>query len=76
MNYIRYCKILRKLIKETKKQHYNRLTAKSNKIKTTWIIIKKETRKIHLLEQVPTLVVNDEKLKIQQTWPMPSVISL
>jgi hypothetical protein len=75
-HYIRYCKILRKVLKETKKQHYNRLTAKSNKIKTTWHIIKKETGKVHLLEQVPTLLVNDENLKIQLTWPMPSVISL
>jgi len=37
MHYIKYCKILRKFIKEAKKQHYFRLIAKSdNKIKTTW----------------------------------------
>jgi len=38
-HYIKYFKILRKVIKEAKKQHYSRLTAKSNiKIKT-WNII-------------------------------------
>jgi hypothetical protein len=32
---VKYCKILNKVIKEAKKQHYSRLTAKSdNKIKT------------------------------------------
>jgi hypothetical protein len=37
-----YCKIINKLIQEAKKQHYNRLTAKSDyKMKTTWNIIKK-----------------------------------
>jgi len=30
VHYIKYCKILRKVIKETKKQHFSRLTAKSN----------------------------------------------
>ena len=42
-------KILRTVIKEAKKQHYSRLIAKSNKIKTTWTIvkIKKEARKVH-----------------------------
>jgi hypothetical protein len=33
--YVMYCKILNKVIKETKEQHYSRLKAKSyNKIKT------------------------------------------
>jgi hypothetical protein len=63
-NGIKYCRILRKLIKEAKEQHYNRLTAKSNnKIKTTWNIIKKQTGKVHSVEQVPTLLVNDKKIK-------------
>ena len=63
-HYIKYCEILRKLIKEAKKQHYFRLIAKSNnKVKTTWNIIKKETGKVHSMEQVPHLTVNDEKLK-------------
>jgi hypothetical protein len=60
--YIKSCKILRKFIKEAMKQHYSRLIAKSdNKVKTTWNIIKKETGKVHSVEQVPTLLVNDEK---------------
>ena len=62
--YIKYCEILRKGIKESKKQHYSRLTAKSNnKIKTTLNIILKETGKVLSVEQVPSLLVNDEKLK-------------
>jgi hypothetical protein len=43
-HYIKYCRFLRKVMKEAKKQHYSRLIAKSNnKRKTTWNIIKKET---------------------------------
>jgi hypothetical protein len=42
--YIKYCKILRKVIKEAKKQHCSRLIAKSNyKITTVRNILKKET---------------------------------
>jgi hypothetical protein len=63
-HYIKYCKILRKVIKEVKKLHYSRLKAKSNtKIKTTSSIIKKETGKVHSVELIPNLLVNDEKLK-------------
>ena len=63
-HYIKYCKILGKLIKEAKKQHYFTLKAKSdNQIKTTWNIIKKETGRVDSVEQVPTLLVNDDKLK-------------
>jgi hypothetical protein len=40
---IKYCKIFRKVIKEAKKQHCSRLTAKSNyKIATVENILKKE----------------------------------
>jgi len=40
--YIKYCKILNKVIQEAIKQQYKGLTVKSdNKIKTTWTIIKK-----------------------------------
>jgi hypothetical protein len=64
VRFIKYCKILRKFIKEAKKQNCSRLTVKSNnKIKTTWNIIKKEIGKIRSVEQVPTLLVNNEKLK-------------
>ena len=42
-------------------QHYSRLTAKSNnKIKTTWNITMKDTGKVHSMEQVPILLVDDE----------------
>jgi len=59
-----YCKILREIIQELKLQHYSKLIAKPNsKIKTAWTIINKEARKVHSVEQVPNLLVNDEKLK-------------
>jgi hypothetical protein len=32
-------------------------------MKMTWKIIKKETRKVHSVKQVSTLLANDEKLK-------------
>jgi hypothetical protein len=57
--YIKYCKIINNVIKEAKKQHYYRLIAKSdNKIKTTWNIVKQETGKIHLAEQMQSLLIN------------------
>jgi hypothetical protein len=60
--YTEYCKTLRIVINEAKKQHYSRCIAKSNnKIKITWNIIKKETEKVHSVEQAPTLLVSDEK---------------
>jgi hypothetical protein len=59
---IKYCKILNNVIKGAKKQHYSRLIAKSdNKIKTTWNIIKRETGKIHLTKQLPSLQTTKEK---------------
>jgi hypothetical protein len=62
-HYITYCRILKKVMKEAKKQHYNRLIAKcNNKIKTIWNIIKKETGKVHSMEQVPFLLMNNEEL--------------
>jgi hypothetical protein len=61
-----YCKLLNKLIQQAKGQHYNRLIVKSyNKIKTTWNIMEQETEKIlvHATEQMPSLLINDEKIK-------------
>jgi hypothetical protein len=53
---------LKNIIKEDKKQHYSRLISKSdNKIRTTWNIIKRETGKIHLTEQMPSLLANNKK---------------
>jgi hypothetical protein len=61
--YIKYCKILNTLINEAKRQHYSRLTAKlDNQIKT-WNIIKHKTGKLHLTEQIPSLLKNDEEVK-------------
>jgi len=34
-----------------------------NKIKTTWNIIKQETGKLHVTEQMPSLLMNDEEIK-------------
>jgi len=52
-HYIKYCKIQRKILQAAKKQHYNILTENSNnKIKGTWKIIKKETDKLHSVDQV------------------------
>jgi hypothetical protein len=62
--YLRYCKILSRVIKEAKRQHYNRLITKfNNQIKTTWNIIRHERGKSHLTEQIPSLLINDEKVK-------------
>jgi hypothetical protein len=62
--YIKYCKLVSRVIEGAKRQHYCRLTAKSNnQIKTTWNIIKPETGKLHLTEQMPSLLINDQKVK-------------
>jgi hypothetical protein len=37
-----------------------------DKIKTTWNIIKQETGKIHVTEQMPSLLINNKKKKIQK----------
>jgi hypothetical protein len=61
--YNKYCKILSRVIKEAKRQHYCRLIAKSdNRIKTTWNIIKCESGKLHLTEQIPSVLINSEKV--------------
>jgi hypothetical protein len=64
MALIKYCKILNKVTLDANRQHCNRLIAKSNnKIKATQNIIKQETGKIHVTEQLPYLVINDENRK-------------
>jgi hypothetical protein len=66
--YNEYCKILHNVIKEAKKQHYSTLIAKSdNKVRTTWNIIKREMGKLHLTEQTPSLLTNNEKVKGPKT---------
>jgi hypothetical protein len=44
--YNKYCKILGRVIKEAKRQHYSRLIEKSDKIKTTLECNKTWVRKI------------------------------
>jgi hypothetical protein len=60
-----------KVIKETKKEHYSRLTAKSNNtIKTTLSIIKKKvTGKVHSTEWWKTKGLKKKK------WIIPSIVS-
>jgi hypothetical protein len=61
---INYCKILNTVIKEAKRQHYCRLIAKSdNQTKRTWNVVKHETWKLHLTEQIQSLLRNNEKVK-------------
>jgi hypothetical protein len=63
-----YCRILKKAIKEAKKQFYDRLIAKSDiKIKRAWKIIKNETGRMHPTEQVPSSLVNIGTVKDQTT---------
>jgi hypothetical protein len=47
--YIKYCDILRKVMKEAKQQHYSMLIEKSNNTEHT----RKETGKVRTVEQVP-----------------------
>jgi hypothetical protein len=51
-------------MEDAKKQRYTRLIAKSdNKTKTTWNIMKRETVRIHLIEQLPSLHMNNGTVK-------------
>jgi hypothetical protein len=63
----KYCKILTRVVKEAKRQHYHRLIEKSdNKIKTAWNIIKHESGKLHLMVQIASLLINKDKVKDSQ----------
>jgi hypothetical protein len=62
-----FCGFIWKVIKEPKRQHYYRLIAKShNKIRTTWNIVKCESGKLHLTEQVPSVLINSDKVNDPQ----------
>jgi hypothetical protein len=51
--YIRYCNILSKVIKEAKKRHYdNEIKYYTNKNKTTWNIVNKETHRKALVQTI------------------------
>jgi hypothetical protein len=53
---MRYCVILRKVIRKAKWRYYNNLiTSLANKLKTTWTIIKNESEKACSTEQAPLL---------------------
>jgi hypothetical protein len=39
-------------------------------------ITEKQTAKLHSVEQVPFLLVKNDKLNFQMTWLTPSIISL
>jgi hypothetical protein len=58
--YIKNCKILNKVIQQVK-YSINRLTAKLDNKIITWNIIKQETGKIRVTEQMPSLLRNDKK---------------
>jgi hypothetical protein len=65
--YNKYCKILTRVIKEAKRQHYRRLIEKSdNKIKTTWNIIKHESGKLYPMEQISSVLINKDKVNDSQ----------
>jgi hypothetical protein len=50
---------------------YCKLIAKSdNKIKTTWNTVKKETGKLHLTEQMPSVLINNDKVKDKPVYKM------
>ena len=61
--YTHYCLILRKTIREAKRQYYNELILNSeNKVKATWKIIKKLTKKQqHSRQMFPPLKVDDKE---------------
>jgi hypothetical protein len=61
--YIKYCKLLIKVIKEAKKAYYNSIIRKShNKIKTTWSIIRKETRHKIYKDEPQSLKINNIRI--------------
>jgi hypothetical protein len=67
--YIKCGKILNIVIQQAERQHFNRLIAKSDyKIKTTWNVIKQQTRKMPVTEQMPFLLINVEKIKYPEKF--------
>jgi hypothetical protein len=52
-----------RVIKEAKRQHYYRLIEKAdNKIKTALTVIKHESGKLQQMEQIPPVLINNEKV--------------
>jgi adenylyl- and sulfurtransferase ThiI len=62
-----YCKILKDVIREAKKQYYNRqVLNSSNKIKTVWDITKSVTGKLTKVDTIQKLKVNGEVMSKRQ----------
>ena len=65
--YKSYCKILSKIIKEAKRQHYNKqILTSHNKTRTVWNIVKTETGRRIRKEDVSSLTINGELIQSQQ----------
>jgi Notch-like protein len=65
--YKKYCRILREVIKVTKRTHYNKLIVNSNnKSKTIWNTVNNETGKHNNIHDPPPLIMNGEKCKNSQ----------
>jgi hypothetical protein len=62
--YMKYCGVLKQVIKQAKNQCYFILIAKfSCKIKMTWTIIRIERGQLYPTEQIPYSLVYNKKLK-------------
>jgi hypothetical protein len=62
-----YCKILSKVIKEAKQNNYNcQILEPNNEIKTTWKILKVESRKKTFNEDVQILNIREKSTKNPQ----------
>jgi hypothetical protein len=63
IRYRRYCKILKDVVREAKKQYYNRhILNSSNKIKPVWDITKSVTGKFTEVDTIQELKVNGRLL--------------
>jgi hypothetical protein len=62
-----YCKILKEVIRDTKRQYYNRQILNSNnKIRTVWVITKSVTGKLTNEETIQEIKVNGEVISNRQ----------
>jgi hypothetical protein len=66
-HYRLYCKTLKDVIREAKKQHYNRqVLNSSNKIRTIWDITKSVTGKLTKVDTIQELKVNGKVIRDRQ----------
>jgi hypothetical protein len=66
-HYRLYCKTLKDVIREAKKQHYNRqILNSSNKIRTVWDITKSVTGKLTKVDTIQELKVNGKVISDRQ----------